>query len=60
MQNVAWAMTREWKPKPMRKLTSQRSIRREKLFCNATAVTMPGRAMGSTIRNDSVCLPKNW
>jgi hypothetical protein len=51
-QNVAWAITSEWKPKPIWKSKTPRSIRRLNVFCSATAVTMPGRAIGNTSRNE--------
>ena len=52
-------MTSEWKPKPTWNENSPRSIVRENVFCSAMPVTMPGSAMGSTIRNDTAFLPKN-
>ena len=58
MQNVAWAMTSEWNPKPTRNSNRPRSIVRENVFCRATPVTMPGRAIGRTNRNEYELRPK--
>src|SRR4051794_34051864 len=52
MQNVACAMTIVQKDS-----SRPRNVR--KPVRKASAVTMPGRAIGSTTSNDSVCLPKN-
>ena len=57
-QNVVWAITREWIPKPTWKSIGPRSIRRLNVFCSATAVTMPGSAIGSTIRKEIEERPK--
>ena len=51
MQNVPWPMTTVVKPR------SHPS--RMKVLRSATPVTMPGRAMGSTMRNDRELRPKN-
>ena len=36
-QNVAWAMTSEWKPNPTWKSNRPTSMRATNVFCNATA-----------------------
>ena len=35
-------------------------MRRLNEFCNATAVTMPGSAIGRMMRNEIDVLPKKW
>ena len=47
-------MTSEWKPNPILKSNGPMSIVRLNVFCSAMAVTMPGSAIGSTIRNEIV------